>query len=63
MVEEPPRFAQKISERITGIGLNFSILASSMVTEARNRITVILSMNIARTADMNMKVTKILRGR
>ena len=30
-----------------------------MVTAARNRITVMLSMNIASTKDMTMKVKKI----
>ena len=59
MVAEPPRFAQKISERIMGTGLNFRSLESSMVTAARNRITVMLSINIASTKDNTIKVTKI----
>ena len=59
IVAEPPRFAQKISERIIGIGLNSRSLESSMVTAARNRITVILSMNMASTKDNTMKVIKI----
>ena len=52
IVAEPPRFAQKISEIIIGIGLNFNRFASSTVTAAKNKITVILSMNIARIADI-----------
>ena len=40
IVAEPPRFAQKISDRIIGTGLNFSSFASSTVTAARKRITV-----------------------
>ena len=59
IVAEPPRFAQKISERIIGTGLNSRSLESSMVTAARNRITVILSMNMASTKDNTMKVIKI----
>ena len=59
MVAEPPRFAQKISERIMGTGLNSRSLESSMVTAARNRITVMLSINIASTKDNTIKVTKI----
>ena len=55
MVAEPPRFAQNISDKIIGIGLNFSSLASSTVTAAKNRMTVILSMNMARIDDMIMK--------
>ena len=58
MVAEPPRFAQKISARIIGTGLNLSSDASSTVTAARKRITVILSMNIAKIADITIKVIK-----
>lgn len=56
MVAEPPRFAQNTSESIMGIGLNFRSCASSTVTAARNRITVILSMNIESIADISMNV-------
>ena len=55
IVAEPPRFAQKISDKIIGTGLNFSNLPSSIVTAARNKITVILSINIARNADISIK--------
>ena len=58
MVDDPPRFAQNTSARIIGIGSNFSSCASSIVTAARNKITVILSINIARTADMIINVIK-----
>ena len=54
MVAEPPRFAQKISEMIIGTGLNFNSLASSTVAAARNRMTVMLSINIARTLLITM---------
>ncbi len=56
IVAEPPRFAQKISARIIGTGLNFSSCDSSIVTAARNKMTVILSMNIASTVDRTMNV-------
>ena len=56
IVAEPPRFAQNISDRIIGIGLNFNNSASSIVTAARNRITVMLSINIASTKDSSIKV-------
>ena len=59
IVDEPPRFAQKISVRIIGTGLNQSSFASSTVTAASNRMTVILSLNIASTADITMNVIKI----
>ena len=58
MVAEPPRLAQKISERIIGMGSIFKSLPSSTVTAARKRITVILSINIDRTAEMSIKVIK-----
>ena len=59
IVADPPRFAQKISARIIGTGLNFNSCESSTVTAARNRITVILSMNIASTKDSSINVIKI----
>ena len=59
MVAEPPRLAQKISERIMGTGWNFSSRESSMVTAARNRMTVMLSMNMARPKDRTRKVRKM----
>ena len=55
MVAEPPRLAQKISEMIMGMGLNFKSFASSTVTAAKNRITVMLSMNMASTAERSIK--------
>ena len=59
IVAEPPRFAQKISERIIGTGLNFSKPESSIVTVAKNKMTVMLSINIASTPDIIINVTKI----
>ena len=59
IVADPPKLAQKISARINGTGVNFRSCASSTVTAARNRITVILSMNMDSTADIIMKVMKI----
>ena len=59
IVADPPRFAQKISARIIGTGLNFNSCESSTVTAARNRITVILSINIASTKDRSINVIKI----
>ena len=59
IVAEPPKFAQKISAKTMLSGLNFSILESSTVTAARKRITVIESMNIARTNEISMKEIKI----
>ena len=56
IVAEPPRFAQKISDRIIGTGLHLSVCASSSVTAAKNRMTVILSMNIASTKDISINV-------
>lgn len=35
IVAEPPRFAQKISDRIIGTGLHLSVCASSSVTAAK----------------------------
>lgn len=37
IVAEPPRFAQNISDKIIGTGLNLSSFASSTVTAARNK--------------------------
>ena len=59
IVAEPPRFAQKISDKISGIGLNFNSFDNSIVTAAKNKITVILSMNIAKTVDKIINVKKI----
>lgn len=59
IVADPPRFAQKISEIIIGTGSNFSSRANSTVTAAKNRITVILSINIAKKLDISIKVIKI----
>ena len=59
IVAEPPRFAQNTSAKIIATGLNFRSCESSTVTAARKRITVILSINIARTADITINVTKI----
>lgn len=59
IVAEPPKLAQKISAKIIGAGSNLSILASSIVTAAKNRITVMLSINIAKIADINIKAIKM----
>ena len=59
IVAEPPKFAQKISDKISGTGLNLSNFDNSMVTAARNKITVILSINIAKTVDKTKNVIKI----
>ena len=59
IVAEPPRFAQKISDRIIGTGLNFKSCDNSTVTAARNKITVMLSINIDNTADIIINVIKI----
>ena len=45
MVADPPRFAQKISASIKGTGSNLRADDNSIVTAARKRITVMLSMN------------------
>ena len=57
MVAAPPRLAQKTSERIIGMGLNFMVWASSRVTVARNSTTVMLSLNMDSTADSTIKHT------
>ena len=49
---EPPRFAQKTSVKIIGIGSNSKVFASSTVTAAKNKMTVMLSMNIASRAEI-----------
>ena len=59
IVAEPPRLAQKISAKTIGTGLNLSNCESSTVTAARKRITVILSINIERTALIIINVTSI----
>ena len=56
MVADPPRFAQKISASIKGTGSNLRADDNSIVTAARKRITVMLSMNIAKTAESIMEV-------
>ena len=56
IVAAPPKFAQNISARIIEIGLNLSSCESSIVTAAKNKITVILSMNIARNEDSIINV-------
>ena len=58
MVAAPPKFAQNISDIISGTGSNLSTLESSTVTAARNSTTVILSMNMASTPDMHIKHTR-----
>ena len=62
MVELPPRFAQKISARINGTGSKRRSRASSIVTAARNRMTVMLSMNMDSPADSSMKVKNMAMG-
>ena len=59
IVAEPPRLAQNTSASITGIGEKPSNPASSTVTDARKRITVMESINIASTKDITIKVIKI----
>ena len=59
IVDEPPRLAQKISASIIGTGLKPNNPESSTVTAAKKSITVMLSINIASTADISIKVTKI----
>ena len=63
MVAEPPRLAQKISAIIMGMGLKCSRCASSTVMAARNRMTVMLSMNMDRTAAMIIKAKNSGTGR
>ena len=58
IVAEPPRFAQKISDRIIGTGSIFNNFANSTVTAAKNKITVMLSINIASTDDMSINAIK-----
>ena len=47
---------------ITGTGLNLSVRASLIVTAARNNITVIESINMARTDERIINATNILTG-
>ena len=54
IVAEPPRLAQNISDRIIGTGSIFNSFASSTVTAAKNRMTVMLSINMARTDDISI---------
>ena len=56
MVAAPPRLAQKISGKIMYTGLNFRIRDSSTVMAAMNSTTVMLSMNMASTAERSMKL-------
>ena len=63
IVAAPPRFAQKISAKIIGTGLNERSRPSSAVIAAKNKITVILSMNIDKKAERSMNATKTLRAR
>ena len=62
IVADPPRFAQNTSDRIIGIGLHFSSWHNSTVTAARNRITVILSINMDKNAAISINTTKIGTG-
>ena len=55
MVAAPPRLAVKISAIIRGMGSNFSKWAKRTLATARNRITVMLSMNMDSTADRIIK--------
>ena len=59
MVALPPTFAAKISAMMIGTGSNFSNRASSIVTSAKNRSTVMLSMNIERKPASRVKTTSI----
>ena len=59
IVAEPPKLAQNTSANIIGTGLNFNKPANSTVTAARKSITVILSINIARTDDIIINVKNI----
>ena len=58
-MEEPPKLAQKISASIIDIGLKSKRKDNSTVTAAKNKITVIESINIERTADNNIKAINI----
>jgi len=59
MVAAPPTFDANISAIIIGTGSNFSIRESSIVTEAINSITVILSMNMAKAVDKSIKAIRM----
>ena len=55
IVAAPPRFAQKISRQDHRHGVDFIVCASSSVTVARNSTTVMLSMNIDKNAESDIK--------
>ncbi|MBA7663124.1 hypothetical protein ES703_71163 [subsurface metagenome] len=55
IVAAPPVLAAKISAIITGTGSNLSRRESSIVTMARNKSTVMLSMNMERKPESSMK--------
>ena len=57
MVAEPPRLAQKTSDRIIGTGSNFIVCANSSVTVARKSTTVMLSINMESSAESVIKQT------
>ncbi len=59
MVALPPVLEANISAMMTGTGSNFSRRASSMVTVARKSMTVMLSMNMERKPERNMKVIRM----
>lgn len=59
IVAAPPRLAQKICAKMTGTGSKRSSCASSTVTAAKNKMTVMLSINIDRTAAMIINTRKI----
>ena len=59
IVEEPPRFEQKISAIMTGIGSNCNSLLWVIVIAARNKITVMLSINMDRTKARIINMIKI----
>ena len=62
IVALPPKLAQKTSETIIGTGSNDKRSESSSDTAARNRMTVIESMNIESANDMIINTTKIRSG-
>ena len=51
--------SSKNEEVVREMGLNFNSWASSTVTAAKKRITVMLSINIDKTAEIIIKVIKI----
>ncbi len=58
IVDDPPKLAQNISASIIDIGLKSKRNESSTVTAAKNKITVMESINMERTADNNIKAIK-----